>query len=399
MVEDFRFTEASEEEIAKLYAAFTTLCQLPALSPYLMSATPPAQTDTTVIPLSFIQSLVAIHDAINSLWKKSQALFEWQDGALVTAMKNGDILLIDEISLAEDAVLERLNSVLEPGRTLFLAERGGDNQDNVIVAHPRFRVVATMNPGGDFGKKELSPALRNRFTEIWVPAISNKEDLIHIISERLDSSLSSFAPLLLEFVQWFNTAHGRRSFLSLRDILSWAGFMNTISSASVTSSAAARVDPYGAFVHGASLVVLDGLGAGTGDSELATERVRADAIDFLLKLIPSMSISSAMRALRSGGDEANAICSTSEGWGVAPFFIPFGPDPIPQSVHYALSAPTTQSNLLRVLRALQLPKAILLEGSPGVGKTSILTAIAAATGHPIVRINLSEQTDMMDLLG
>jgi midasin len=25
-----------------------------------------------------------------------------------------------------------------------------------------------MNPSGDFGKKELSPALRNRFTEIWV---------------------------------------------------------------------------------------------------------------------------------------------------------------------------------------------------------------------------------------
>ena len=29
-------------------------------------------------------------------------------------------------------------------------------------------MIATMNPSGDFGKKELSPALRNRFTEIWV---------------------------------------------------------------------------------------------------------------------------------------------------------------------------------------------------------------------------------------
>ncbi len=25
-----------------------------------------------------------------------------------------------------------------------------------------------MNPSGDYGKRELSPALRNRFTEIWV---------------------------------------------------------------------------------------------------------------------------------------------------------------------------------------------------------------------------------------
>jgi midasin len=34
-----------------------------------------------------------------------------------------------------------------------------------------------MNPGGDFGKRELSPALRNRFTEIWVEAITGKQYL------------------------------------------------------------------------------------------------------------------------------------------------------------------------------------------------------------------------------
>jgi len=31
------------------------------------------------------------------------------DGPLINAMRNGDILLIDELNLAEDAVLERLN--------------------------------------------------------------------------------------------------------------------------------------------------------------------------------------------------------------------------------------------------------------------------------------------------
>jgi midasin len=52
-----------------------------------------------------------------------------------------------------------------------------------------------------------------------------------------------------------------------------------------------------------------------------------------------------------------------------------------------------------VLRALQLAKALLLEGLPGVGKTSLITALATASGHRLVRINLSEQTDMKDLLG
>jgi len=45
------------------------------------------------------------------------APFEWVDGPLIIAMRHGDILLIDELNLAEDAVLERLNRyVLLVGR-------------------------------------------------------------------------------------------------------------------------------------------------------------------------------------------------------------------------------------------------------------------------------------------
>ncbi len=36
--------------------------------------------------------------------------------------------------------------------------------------------MSTMNPGGDFGKKELSPALRNRLTEIWCTAVDDDEN-------------------------------------------------------------------------------------------------------------------------------------------------------------------------------------------------------------------------------
>jgi AAA domain (dynein-related subfamily) len=108
-----------------------------------------------------------------------RAAFVWEDGPLVTAMRDGDIFLIDEINLADDAVLERLNSVLEPGRALLLAEKGGSEAEKIVAAEG-FRVVATMNPGGDHGKRELSPALMNRFTQVqllllsscfWLPAV------------------------------------------------------------------------------------------------------------------------------------------------------------------------------------------------------------------------------------
>ncbi len=52
----------------------------------------------------------------------AERVFEWHDGILVEAMRDGGLLLIDEISLANDSVLERLNSVLERERTLTLTE-------------------------------------------------------------------------------------------------------------------------------------------------------------------------------------------------------------------------------------------------------------------------------------
>lgn len=68
-------------------------------------------------------------------------------------------------------------------------------------------------------------------------------------------------------------------------------------------------------------------------------------------------------------------------WGIPPFYIKEGPHPNPKGAPFAFQAPTTTSNALRVLRALQLKKAVLLEGSPGVGKTSLVSALAAATGE------------------
>ena len=114
---------------------------------------------------------------IMRLLQELSCVFEWTDGILVNAMQKGGLLLIDEISLANDSVLERLNSVFERDRTLVISEKSAE-QAVAIVADPLFNMVATMNPGNDFGKKELSPALRNRMTEIWVDSYFTQPQLL-----------------------------------------------------------------------------------------------------------------------------------------------------------------------------------------------------------------------------
>lgn len=153
--------------------------------------------------------------------QRLSAMFEWCDGPLVEAMRGGDVFLLDEISLADDSVLERLNSVLESGRTIVLAERGGSDEEiPAIKASDNFKFVATMNPGGDYGKKELSPALRNRFTEIWVPPITDRRDLECIVDTLWQHEvLRGYTKPLLDFVEWLCAAVGDRAFANLRDLL------------------------------------------------------------------------------------------------------------------------------------------------------------------------------------
>ena len=59
-----------------------------------------------------------------------------------------------------------------------------------IVGNSGFQIVATMNPGGDFGKRELSPALRNRLVEIWCPSIASRQDIIALIESHLGQEIT-----------------------------------------------------------------------------------------------------------------------------------------------------------------------------------------------------------------
>ncbi|PHH91405.1 hypothetical protein CDD83_603 [Cordyceps sp. RAO-2017] len=315
---------------------------------------------------------------------RTKALFEWSDGALVEAMRGGHFFLLDEISLADDSVLERLNSVLEPQRTLLLAEKGIDN--SFVVASDGFQFFATMNPGGDFGKKELSPALRNRFTEIWVPPLSENHDIYEIVRSKLADGRKHLVDALVQFAVWFGPTFRPMATtpFSVREVLACVQFINTFETA----------DPVESLVHGASAIFIDSIGANPS-AMLATDlnaihQQRAECLKTLERLI---------------GRDVSDIYGSRPELVVTDGSLTIGNFSVPRSATsttgtgFAFHAPTTRLNAMRVLRALQVHKPILLEGSPGVGKTSLVAALAQACGRPLTRINLSDQTDLMDLFG
>ena len=124
--------------------------------------------------------------------------------------------------------------MFESSRTLILTEKGGN--EVLIIAHPNFRFYATMNPGDDYGKGELSPALRSRFSEICVSGLNSDEDIILIITEMLPNlnnideiKSEEIATLMVQYMKWMNQESLTNTMIgikvSVREVLSWKNFL------------------------------------------------------------------------------------------------------------------------------------------------------------------------------
>jgi len=86
--------------------------------------------------------------------------FRWQDGAVTEIVRNGGVLLFNEINFAPERFLTFIFSLLDYRREIQLMENGGE----VVKAHPDLLIVGDMNP--DYrGTRPLNQALADRFPE------------------------------------------------------------------------------------------------------------------------------------------------------------------------------------------------------------------------------------------
>ena len=104
--------------------------------------------------------------------RDSAEKISWQDGCITRAFKTGQWLLLDNLNQTDPCVLERLNPLLENEPAWILTENG---EIESLSKKDSFKIFATMTVSPHKNATmypELSPALYNRFSSVFMENLS-----------------------------------------------------------------------------------------------------------------------------------------------------------------------------------------------------------------------------------
>ena len=351
------------------------------------------------------------------------------------ALRQGRWLLLDEINLAPSDVLERLACLLDGSAAveseegeegegnrsgwggLLLAERGDDAP---VVAAPGFRLLAAMNPATDAGKRDLPASLRSRFLELHVSEPSSSEDLRALVCAYLAPGLGgggggggggsqtsndyppAVASVADSVVAFYRAARSAASSGTLSD---GGGHQPPYNLRTLCRSLeyAARAGPR----YGLARALRDGVAAAfEAPLEPKTSAVLAALADAHLPPVP---------AGRGAGARPAEPVPAGSHVAVGDYWLRAGPLLLSgggggggggaggeheNSSSPFVVTPTVKRSLDALSRAASLARyPVLLQGPTAAGKTSLVSHLAKLTGHPCVRINNHDATDIADYLG
>jgi MoxR-like ATPase len=149
------------------------------------------------------------------------------DGALVTAMRDGSLLYVEELNRVPEETLNVLITVMSE-RELHVPRLGR------VVADPGFRLVAAMNPFDAVGTARISSAVYDRVCRLSVEYQTAKEEEA-IVSRAVPTADDRWVEKVVELVRRTRTHPDLRVGSSVRGALD--------ATAVVTSLAALREQP------------------------------------------------------------------------------------------------------------------------------------------------------------
>ena len=329
--------------------------------------------------------------------------FNFTEGALVDAIRTGKWVLLDEINLASCETLQRLCGLLDnASSSLTLTEKG---DATAVDRHPSFRLFAAMNPATDSGKKDLTPSIRARFTELFVDELLDPVQLRVVASQYISGVLPTnerppeHTDIIITIVDLYLQCRD----LADRVLVDGTGqkpryTLRTLSRALSATNTIVREQKFQlnrALYEGFHLAFQGPL----DEKSLKT-------VDKLL--IRTLSIETEKNLFDHPGKRPGGRKDEKSYELIKPFWIPKGPL---NSIDWSIKdketgqsrfvlVPSTMSNLRRIARAIASgPWPLLLEGPTSAGKTTLVEYIGARCGHRVVRINNHEHTDIQEYTG
>ena len=155
------------------------------------------------------------------------------DGPLVTAMRNGSLLYVEEINRIPEETLNVLITVMSEG-DLHVPRLGR------IVAEEGFRLVAAMNPFDAVGTARISGAVYDRMCRIAV-GYQSHEDEVDIVVRHVPEADRSWADKVVEVVRRTREHADLRTGSSVRGAIDTALVAEQLAALRSSSSTDAQV--------------------------------------------------------------------------------------------------------------------------------------------------------------
>jgi midasin len=343
--------------------------------------------------------------------------FEWKEGVLVRAMREGKWVVLEDIDRASNEVLGIIRPLVESQgphhwigvrATIEIASRGK------VTAAEGFSLFATRSVVASRNGALPAPTFlgSSKFHEIVIPSPSSEE--LHTILEnkfpRFQGGLVTALIRLWLAVKALGSPASTRE-IGLRDFERFcirlerllppshvlSGYPPNATFLTIIPNVSIRAELYAE-----ARDVFFGAGATTATAQahlngIATLVAEHLALDddrkqwVLNERSPEFHIQK---------DANGATTAVSTGRITLPALIlPSKSDILSSSQRpFALHRPA-KLLLSRISTAISLQEPVLLTGETGTGKTSVITHLAGLLRRPLVSLNLSHQTEASDLIG
>ena len=301
---------------------------------------------------------------------------DWEDGLVTLAVKRGEWCLLDNLSDADSCVLERLNPLLEQFPEWTLSEAGETERLSIKES---YRTFATMTCGK--GCTELSPALYNRFNNIYMqkpPAIAEKTSFV--------AECESLARAILGFDEPLDI---KATVAFLQELWADYGPDNNNKSSKLIEHLSYR-----------KLICI----LNCTFKLLTYYRAKGDVVNVSQGLMAAFSLvlRGQFKIDEHANDEAEVAFDKLKAILERTYNCPISSQLIVQIVEdsqYHILPNSRKKYAEQLLSSIICGFPILLEGPAAVGKTSLVTMLAAGHGKQLERVNNTLTTTIQDYLG